>query len=1807
MIKSLKALTIQGLTPNSKLNQFQNISANIESLQGDITIFAKEFFNKRATQDLEIITLIKTAANKTWYEDKFEVYDNSPGNNLYRPNQGDWGWVLFDFSQPNLPYRESYRYDIFAGHSWGNGIIKTVATRREAVSSNLDSVIKAGGMFTAYSDNFTNQNGQILAVGNVTINATNFNNKATAIYQTINDQCVAKNGGTCYRLKVNSNGTRTLIDNGGNGHIFSFEAISSFISANIKSASSLVINATNNINNGDNQGEVLKDTSLKATANTHTSDTENSTTTTINPLSSYTPESAFISTIVKSVQDNGYLENIGDIAATIAAQSDLEKSTNPNAPVYESRSEFTDMSTFCSSSCLWARIKASLEAAQKAAAEAAQKAAAQLAQQAAEDSAQKAAVEAAQALAQEAASKILDQISSQQNRFFGDAAADRKLIEKQLQQIYPTNSFQNYNSSDYINSLMNNSVSVATDLQLSPGITLTKEQIENLTKDIVWIEPINMPDGTVVLAPKVYLSKTSRNNISAQNARAGATLSAKNIVISGDLLQTSLTNYGSIIASNNLSISNIDNLTQSKNSLLTAMNDLNLTINSNLLNYGTIATTGSASNLSLTSLEGGITNKSTITSSNNLNITAAQDIKNIGAEISAANDLALKSLNGNILNTAVVQTNDANLLNSNPDSYQLRFGDAAAKSGNIYSNLVQNASLKGGNIEINAAGNFTNLAANVTAQKALFEKEGGSVATATETGDLSNSDLGNLSITAGNNINLENLQLHNHSESSWGNGKKGGTSVTDTVTNIASNINSSGSINLDSDNNITITGSNLTSSDNINLTSKNNITIQSAQDSSYSFSAGKSGKGKSYQDTSSSTSQIASNILATNGGNITLQSGIGNTDIVGSDNAQGSIFLIASSLKTSDLDANSSNNLGSGNIDLIAKEDLTITSALNTNYSEHLSGKKGFSVKKSSISIDDSTHNISSNITSLGNFSSTSGSDTNIIASNLIGQGSANILAGKYNNFDGDVVINNDAQANIFNAIDTNTSYSSTYKEKTGILNKMPATAAITSVVNSTAMGYTHRLLNLATNGAYEKAATNSKARVNIGSTTEKIISTNLNFNNDLTIAIAKDLNIQSSNLKTTEGNISLTSGNNINITSDQANNSNYRTEDGKSDRLRSKANLKITESASVSSQIQSGGNLGLASVNDITLQAAKLSSQDSVDINAGNNLLLLTSTDASTFSNTDSSKGTYWQSNPLEGRYNTDITNTEIASATNNLNLNADNFILAEYNQDSIGSNSNLNYLANLDPNKVILNPLTETHVDWHANNRMLTDTGTALVAVGVTAAIVLSGGTAAPVAGAATAGGTATTATAVGTAVATTAANQVVITTINNGGNLGRGIKTLDDKEVIQAMAISGLTAALSAGASQASGANATTTISPTATMSERIASETSAALTKASIGASSYSVANSLVTGQSLDESFKEKYKLENIAIAALGEVGAKEIGIAYHGTTDSNGKYINNPISQPLQLTLHGAVGCGLGSQNGNCAAGAAGAVAGELIAENYFRNKLEENGAIIEGNNVMIDPTQTDLTLNQVQHFKNTAMELAKLGGAFAAVPFAGSDDSSAIYAGSYAGGNSAGNNALRVKAQYVALGKSHLLIDHTPEPEEQKNYVNKDGYIQDKETGNWFKTWGAGPETSVLSIVGLIIDKDLTNLKSDVNRAKDINPSIKIYQSPNLVPVEQEGKYVEILNQLDKNYQDNLKYNLFPSLSNSGYNSNSYVSGLLNAAKITPPKLPSITKQYQWQDNEYPELPTIQIEYKLPLKLPGYDKPIPIKYFQGKQ
>ena len=206
--------------------------------------------------------------------------------------------------------------------------------------------------------------------------------------------------------------------------------------------------------------------------------------------------------------------------------------------------------------------------------------------------------------------------------------------------------------------------------------------------------------------------------------------------------------------------------------------------------------------------------------------------------------------------------------------------------------------------------------------------------------------------------------------------------------------------------------------------------------------------------------------------------------------------------------------------------------------------------------------------------------------------------------------------------------------------------------------------------------------------------------------------------------------------------------------------------------------------------------------------------------------------------------------------------------------------------------------------------------------------------------------------------------------------------------------------------------------------------------------------------------------------------------------------NSPaISQTQQLTLHAILGCAIGAGmsggGSGCASGAVAGVVGELTANSMYQ----------EG--------RTNLDGTPIGFSRNTSIAMGGLSGslasAFTSIAL-GDDDSKVaknIYAGSFVGTNAGANNALQIMAQKVPpLDKSHLTIVHTPEPNEQALYAGKEGYVQDKASGLWIRTWGAGPS--------MVIAGDLV---SDNNRTRDIDLSIKTYQSPNLAPLNFEQFY----------------------------------------------------------------------------------------------
>ncbi len=439
-----------------------------------------------------------------------------------------------------------------------------------------------------------------------------------------------------------------------------------------------------------------------------------------------------------------------------------------------------------------------------------------------------------------------------------------------------------------------------------------------------------------------------------------------------------LTSAGSINIANNY-------LNTSGSIFMTAASDIN---NSNYTIKAADNVVMSAININnihkdtgYTTASGATTNETRIEAGNMVSLDATNNINNIGATIKAGDLLYLTA--GNNINNQALVNYKINGSSTNADGSAITEAQALASDArNISSTLVGQGNLTaGGNLVLVAGNDINNKGSNITATGSSY-----------------------LEATAGD-INVTTAALRDKTFAEGGSKKKHWVSVTDNTTNIESSISSGGTLDLASlASDINIKGSSLTSADNLTLTAKNDVNITSAQDSTYSYSAGRTGRGKSYLNRSESTTQIGSDLTTTNNGDISITSGYLNTDTIGATGSKGSIGLIASNLTTKDTDNNSLNNSGSGDINLTAKEDINISSALDYKHTETLSGKKTSWIKKSHGEEDVILTNVSSNISASGDAASgsnagdinlNSGNNTTITASNLAGE-NGNIIVGKY-------------------------------------------------------------------------------------------------------------------------------------------------------------------------------------------------------------------------------------------------------------------------------------------------------------------------------------------------------------------------------------------------------------------------------------------------------------------------------------------------------------------------------------------------------------------------------------------------------------------------------------------------------------------------------------------------------------------------------------------------------------------------------------------------------------------------------------------
>ncbi|MFW5403165.1 hemagglutinin repeat-containing protein [Pectobacterium carotovorum] len=369
-------------------------------------------------------------------------------------------------------------------------------------------------------------------------------------------------------------------------------------------------------------------------------------------------------------------------------------------------------------------------------------------------------------------------------RFLGDAEFDTRYISqavlKQSGQRY-----LNGTGSDLqqMQTLLDNAAAAQTGMNLQLGVSLTPDQVANLSQSLVWWENIEV-NGQTVLAPKLYLAQADKSNLQ------GSAIVANKVELNAG---GSVTNSGTLRAVDVLAIASGDRIDNHEGGLIKSDGGLNLVALNNITNSGSRI---EGSTLQLASINGDIINRTEsrnfqtaqptashsgtgsltftelgktaeIVAGNSLTLSAGKDIRNVAATLNAGQDMALNA-KGNVAMEALTLTNnrvDIGWGSSNTALNTAVQGSTVTAGGALKAVAGQDIQidasvLSGGTALTLAAGNDIRLTAQDTLKETLYQ--GGSTAQR-RTQEVANSQLltgGDLNLVAGRDVLSEAASLN---------------------------------------------------------------------------------------------------------------------------------------------------------------------------------------------------------------------------------------------------------------------------------------------------------------------------------------------------------------------------------------------------------------------------------------------------------------------------------------------------------------------------------------------------------------------------------------------------------------------------------------------------------------------------------------------------------------------------------------------------------------------------------------------------------------------------------------------------------------------------------------------------------------------------------------------------------------------------------------------------------------------------------------------------------------------------------------
>ena len=728
-ILAINNLTLSSNSDNDKTNLIQNLSANIQTVDGDINIWARDFNNTSNDAEVSLHTVPNHSINLYMYGKYDGTIRILTGVN---PENGDETYE----TRPVLRHDNDYYINNF-GFEIRNGAINLPYLHREERSRKITVTIKEERFVSGPSNVATLTSGNDLNL-NVT-NTRNYLGKISAnnnINFLDSSGIVDNTGMNLYKQYVRTGKYRYCYK-----ECHSFWHDPDYTWANLPTSTSKTIigavhstiqaggNITgdiNTVNNGD-----LRENSIPSATSTSLLQEQSN-----NDLNNNQFKS-----IILPTNNNGLFITSKDPLASYLVE------TNP---------EFTLYKNFISSDYLMQHVEFSPD------------------------------------------------ITTTR---LGDAFYEQTLISQsifaQTGRAYLDSSISNNN--DQYEYLMNNAISAQQDLELTPGISLSQEQINNLTNDIVWLEQQTV-NGIEVLVPVVYIANIDNYNISG-----GQIIANKDIALKVD----NLINSGTLSANNSIAIDATNSIKNTSGNIK-AVNNLNLTATNDIIN-----TSGNikASSVDITSTSGDIINQrysKAVDYSSGGNKDKSTLIGEAGSITSTSQPLNLNAQNGSV-----------QVIASNLDSQNTINIDA----NEFIATTVQNKKdfFAGDSNNYIKENSTTHIGSNINSNNLNIDTTN---ATTLKGANVNVNENIDINASAVNILAVQDNSFRQTKTTKKGFLSSESTTTTDyTLTNKGTTLNSDGQININARNNVTMQSANIDASNGASIQSENgSVNVLALQD-----------------------------------------------------------------------------------------------------------------------------------------------------------------------------------------------------------------------------------------------------------------------------------------------------------------------------------------------------------------------------------------------------------------------------------------------------------------------------------------------------------------------------------------------------------------------------------------------------------------------------------------------------------------------------------------------------------------------------------------------------------------------------------------------------------------------------------------------------------------------------------------------------------------------------------------------------------------------------------------------------------------